>query len=296
MMDKKKMKLSCCAALAGLLIGAGIVSAAVKNQAAEGQPAEIRGDVVEYSMVTNVAQAKGHVVVKKDGAVLKGDSATYNTKTEFGTVTGHVVADKDDMHMTADIVTTEKQNYYLALGNVHFVQQDKKYDGPKAEYTADKDYVRLEKGGTISSADGTLTADFMEGWVTPEHFIGVGHVHIVSPPKQFEGGGDRAEYFGKESGKVVLTGNAWAIQEGNRLKSDRITVYLSDDKKVQTVAESKAVPESGKKTDTDGLDIEAETGKAAKEAEAAGKEAAEATAEAGKLTGEKSSIETAEAK
>ena len=47
-------------------------------------------------------------------------------------------------------------------------------------------------------------------------------------PKNFEGGGDMLEYFGKENGKVVLTGNAWAIQDNNTLKSGRLTVFLQE--------------------------------------------------------------------
>ena len=69
----------------------------------------------------------------------------------------------------------------------------------------------------------------MEGWLKDNHFKGIGNAHIVSPPKSFEGGGDQAEYFGQENGKAVLTGNAWAIQENNTMKSQRLTVHLADD-------------------------------------------------------------------
>ena len=48
-----------------------------------------------------------------------------------------------------------------------------------------------------------------------------------------EGGGDEAEYFGQESGKVILTGNAWAVQDNNTLKSQRLTVYLNETGKAQ---------------------------------------------------------------
>ena len=86
----------------------------------------------------------------------------------------------------------------------------------------------MTAGGTITTQDGTFTADYMEGWMNDEHCKGVGSAHVVSPPRQFEGGGDEAEYFGKESGKLVLTGNAWAIQENNTLRSQRLTVYLNE--------------------------------------------------------------------
>lgn len=305
MMKKHTLKYSALAALVCLSLGAGIVfaeetaptqpknTAETKKDAPSGEtPAELHGDVVEYSTVTNVVMAKGNVVLKKDGATMKGNTGTYNTKTEFGTMTGNVIIDKDDMHMTADIVTAEKQNYFLALGNVHAKQQDKTFDGEKAEYTADKDYVRMEKGGTIGSADGTFYADYMEGWVKPEHIIGRGHAHIKSPARQFEGGGDHAEYFGKESGKAVLTGNAWAVQEGNSLKSNKLIVFLSDEQKLTAVEAPEEKPQERAQTDNrTAEEVKSSTETAKKEAEEAKKEADIATKEAKAVTGEKASEE-----
>ena len=43
-----------------------------------------------------------------------------------------------------------------------------------------------------------------------------------------EAGGDKADYFGKENGKLILTGNAWAIQENNTVRGNRLTVYMED--------------------------------------------------------------------
>ena len=41
-----------------------------------------------------------------------------------------------------------------------------------------------------------------------------------------EAGGDNADYVGKEQGRVVLTGNAWAVKENNTMKSNKLTLYL----------------------------------------------------------------------
>ena len=97
------------------------------------------------------------------------------------------------------------------------------------------DYARLPEGGALSSAEGTFTADYMEGWTKTEHAKGVGNAHIISPPRDFEGGADEAEYFGKETGKLVLKGHAWAVQENNTLKSGRLTVFLKDRSNTETV-------------------------------------------------------------
>jgi lipopolysaccharide export system protein LptA len=44
-----------------------------------------------------------------------------------------------------------------------------------------------------------------------------------------EAGGDRMDYYGKEQGRVVVTGNAWAVQDNNTMKSNRLTIYLASD-------------------------------------------------------------------
>ena len=44
-----------------------------------------------------------------------------------------------------------------------------------------------------------------------------------------EAGGDQVDYDGKQEGKAVLSGNAWAIQDNNTIRGNRLTVYLADD-------------------------------------------------------------------
>lgn len=225
--NKKTIRMTVLAAVIGLSLSAGAVYAA-------DEPAELNGDTVEYSMKTGEMTANGNVVMKQGGAVMTGAHAVYNTKTQQGQVTGGVVADRDDMHMTCAKFTADGQNHLIAVGDVHAVKADKTFTGPQAEYFTDQDYVRMEQGGTITNTDGSFTADHMEGWLKEDHFKGVGNAHVISPPKAFEGGGDQAEYFGQENGKAVFTGNAWAIQDNNTMKSQRLTVYLDEAGQVKT--------------------------------------------------------------
>ncbi|MBQ7198310.1 MAG: hypothetical protein IJS29_03505, partial [Selenomonadaceae bacterium] len=78
-----------------------------------------------------------------------------------------------------------------------------------------------------------FTADFMEGWMDEEYYVGTGNAHAISPPREMEAGGDRIEYFGKDGGKAIITGHAWAIQENNTMRGNRLTVYLADDKNLK---------------------------------------------------------------
>ncbi len=204
---------------------------------------ELNADKVEYNMKTGQMTAEGNVVIRYDGGVATGAFAAYNTKTHTGEMTGGVIADKEDMHLDCDRVEILSQTKMAAIGNVHGWKADKRVDAPRVEYDNGEGYVCLPDGGKLSSADGTFTADYIEGWTKVERAKGVGNAHVVSPPKNFEGGGDEAEYFGKESGKIVLTGNAWAVQDNHTLKSGRLTVFLQEQGKTETVANEKGKDE-----------------------------------------------------
>lgn len=212
--------------LTALSIGAATVFAA--PAAAPKGPSELIADTVTYDMKNDVMIAKGNVVMITTDGKATGDYAEYHNKEKSGKLTGHVVADKGDIHMECNEFYVDGQNHFTAIGNVKAKQQDKTYNGPKAEFFQDQEYVRMEQGGTIVSKDGSITADFMEGWPSQEHFVGQGSCHIVSKPKNFEGGGDHAEYWGKQEGKTVLTGNAWALQGENMMRGKVITALLNE--------------------------------------------------------------------
>lgn len=222
-----------------LALGCVFASAAFAAPAApsgDGR-AELDGDVVEYSVQTGLMTASGHVKLRYEDGVATGDFASYNTKDSTGLLTGGVVADKGELHLDCDRLELLSKTQAVAIGNVHGRQLEKKVDGPRVEYESEKEYVRMPEGGTITTADGTVTADYMEGWLKENRCRGVGNAHIVSPPRDFEGGGDEAEYFGEEKGKLVLTGRAWAVQGNHTLRSARLTVYLRSDGQAEAAAE-----------------------------------------------------------
>ena len=232
---------------AACLFTSAVALAAPEDGGAEngkqGAPSELNADKVEYNMKTGQMTAEGNVVIRYDGGVATGAFAAYNTKTHTGEMTGGVVADKEDMHLDCDHVEILSQTKMAAIGNVHGRKADKRVEGPRVEYDSGEGYVCLPEGGMLSSADGTFTADYMEGWTKEERAKGVGNAHLVSPPKNFEGGGDEAEYFGKESGTIDLTGKAWAVKDNNTLKSGRLTVFLQEQKKTETVANERGQEE-----------------------------------------------------
>ena len=194
---------------------------------AAGEPAELNADSVEYDMTSGQAVATGDVLFKQGNTKVTGAKATYNSKTQEGTVEGSVIAVRDTLRVTCDRIVTNAQERIIASGSVRGNDGDKSFAGEQVEYYPQQNkYVKIPGGGVISNADGTFTASYMEGWLDDEHYVGRGNVHVSSPSRQMEAGGDQADYRGKEQGVVVLTGNAWATQENNTMKSNKLTLYL----------------------------------------------------------------------
>ena len=202
----------------------------MSSLSAAGEPAELNADTVEYDMGTGLATAEGGVTMRRGSSCVTGMRATYNAKTQEGTVEGNVVATTDDTRITCAKVMTDGQNHMLATGGVYGTQGDKSFRGEQVDYYPNRNkYVLIASGGTITSADGTFTADRLEGWLDDAHYVGSGNAHIVSQPRDIEAGGDQMDYYGKDQGRVVVTGNAWAVQDNNTMKSNRLTIYLASD-------------------------------------------------------------------
>ena len=198
--------------------------------AANNEPAELDADVVEYDASTGLVTATGDVLFKQGTARLSGAKATYNAKTQEGSVEGNVIAIRDDLRVTCAKVVTDGQGRMTATGNVHGTQADKEFTGEQVDYYPNQNkYVKIPLGGTVTNKDGTFKADYMEGWLDDEHYIGRGNVYISSPVRMMEAGGDNADYQGKQNGQVVLSGNAWATKENNRKRSKKLTLYLAND-------------------------------------------------------------------
>lgn len=228
----------------GVATAKGNVSAsAEKNKV----PSELNADEVTYDMNNGIITATGNVLLKHGTGKATGAKAMYNVNTMESYLVENVIVVRDDLRITCNSLRNNGQGHMQADGNVvgtQTVLPNEKYPNGdtrtfKGEhvdyYPDDRKHVVIPTGGIVTSGDGTFTADHMEGWLDEEHYIGTGNAHAVSPPRQMEAGGDRVDYFGKDQGKAILTGNAWAIQENNTIRGNRLTVYLADDKKIKAV-------------------------------------------------------------
>ena len=240
-----------CAALAATLL---VSSAALA--AGNDTPSEINADAIEYDMNTGIAAAAGNILIKYGTLRATGLQAVYNVKTKEAHLIGNVIVIRDDVRITCNSLTSFAQQHMIADGNVVAVQTvvpDEQYpNGDTRTFTAehidyfpdDKKHIVIPKGGKAQSAvEGTFTADQMEGWLDEQHYVGRGNAHIVSTPRKLEAGGDQADYFGKDSGRAVLSGNAWAIQDNNTIRGNRLTVYMADDGNLKATPEAAQIPD-----------------------------------------------------
>lgn len=207
---------------------------------AAGEPSEVNADNLEYDMSTGLAVATGDVLLKQGTSKMTGAKATYNTKTQEGTIEGNVIVVRDTLRMTCERLVTNGQQQLVASGGVQGVDGAKSFTATQVEYYPTKNkYIKIPGGGTLVDKEGTISASYMEGWLDDEHYIGEGNVHVLSGSRNLEAGGDHADFVGKKEGRVVLTGNAWAIQDNNTMKSNKMTLYLDQNGK----AKAKAVQE-----------------------------------------------------
>ena len=237
-----------CAAVTAAMLVSSAALAADKND----EPSEVNADAIEYDMNTGIVTAEGNVLLKHGTTKATGLHAMFNVNTKEAHLIGNVIVVREDMRIICNTLASNGQGYMAADGNViatQTVAPDEKYpNGDTRTFTSehidyfpdDRKHVVIPTGGVASSAvEGTFTADQMEGWLDDERYIGRGNAHLVSTARNMEAGGDQVDYSGKEEGKAVLSGNAWAYQNNNTIRGNRLTVYLADDGNLKADAAQK---------------------------------------------------------
>jgi len=231
------MKKKILAALTAAMLVSSVALAAQNNE-----PSEVNADAIEYDMNTGIVTAEGNVLLKHGATKATGLHALFNVNTKEARLLGNVIVVREDMRITCNALASNGQGYMTATGNVIATQNlaptEKYPEGDVRTFTSEhidyypddrKHFVIPTGGFAESKVEGTFTADRMEGWIDDEHYIGNGNAHMVSPARNMEAGGDNVDYNGKDAGKAVLSGNAWAYQDNNTIRGNRLTVYLADD-------------------------------------------------------------------
>lgn len=199
------------------------------SDAANGKPVELAADSIEYDASQGVMVAEGTVVLTQDNAVLTGARAEYNTKTQEAYITGSVKVEKEGAVLTALEVRTYNNNHIAAKGDVVLLKGDNRLTGETVDYYTDKQYAVVPNGARMTMKDGMMTAHQLEAFLNEDKVAGSGSVHITSETQKLDTVSDHAVYYGDKSGggqsKVILTGNARAVQDGNVLTGNELTIY-----------------------------------------------------------------------
>ncbi|HWR56105.1 MAG TPA: LptA/OstA family protein [Negativicutes bacterium] len=185
------------AAVAGVLLLSVLISGSI---AAKNAPVQLSADTIQYNNNLKLVQATGNVVITQEAITLTGATAEYRQDTNLAVVSGGIVLTNDTIRLTGATV-----EYDTATGVGAVNGQPRMEDKEGAWLTGEK-------------------VDFFTG---EDRAVVTGGVHIVHPGRQIDAVADNAIYYGKDR-KVLLTGNARAVQEGNTLTGDTLTVYLSD--------------------------------------------------------------------
>lgn len=208
-------------------------------------PVKMNANSIEYDSKKGVLNANGNVVIVQDGATLTGQKAVYNMKKKQGIVTGGVEMDRDGAHLTASQVEIVDNNVFTATGNVDLTKDGSRLTGPRLVYHTQNENAVADGGATLTTEDGTLTAPRIEAFVQKDEAVATGGVQIDSPQRNMTATSDTAHYYGEKTGqsKIILKGNAHAVQDGNEITGNELTVLL-DDSELQSRGDSHLVIEN----------------------------------------------------
>ena len=198
-------------------------------QAAEGNM-EVSADTLEYDSNSGIVVANGNVKMLKENATLTGAKATYNTKNQEATVSGGAHLIKEDIDLTSASLTSKNNDEIIAIGNVVMIKGETTITGPQVNYYSKQQYAVINSDATVNMKDSTMTANKLEAFLADNKVVGTGNVHLTSTAREIDAVGDVATYYGAkdQQGKIILEGNAKAVQKGNVLKGNKLTLFLAD--------------------------------------------------------------------
>ncbi len=215
-------------------------------QANSPEPFSLEADVIEYNSKTGRMLASGASGVKliQGTLTLTGKTADYNTQNREGIVTGGVKGVQGQMTLSANQVESLAGNsQMIATGDVILVNGTDRMTAPRIDYFSDRQLAVAERDAKLVTADGTITADRLESFFQEKRTVAAGRVTIHSEQRNLQANADQAVYYSAkpgEQGKLVLTGNARAVQDGNSIVGQTLTLYL-DDKAIDATGQTKIV-------------------------------------------------------
>lgn len=211
-------------------------------QAAPNKAVELSADSIEYDSSQGTIIAQGNVRMVQDNTVMTGGYIQYNTTSQEGHVVGDARVVQDDATLVAMEVRSYSNAHIVATGDPILTKGNSKLMGPAIDYDSNKQYALVTGWASLAMDDSVMTANQIESFFADNRATAQGNVHIVSGARKLDATADQAVYYGSkgEQGKTVLTGNVRALQDGNVLTGNTMTLYL-DTKTIDVQGRSKLV-------------------------------------------------------
>lgn len=191
---------------------------------------EVAADVIDYDSAGGIVTARGNVSINRGNAVMTGQNALYNTKSQEAELTGGVKVVQEGTDITAAVVHSYNNERISASGDVLLIKGENTLTSEVVDYYPDREYAFVPGNAKLVTADAVLTSSAMEAYLAENRVIATGNVHIVSDKHDIDSTSDEAVYYGEKDGqgRIVLNGNARAVQQGNVLTGAQLTIRLGD--------------------------------------------------------------------
>ena len=216
---QKKLAMIICTMLMSLLVATAVAAA----------PVEMSANEIEYNSTTEQIHATGKVVLKREAGTAKADSAQYNVKNQTGRLQGNVSLQQEQSTLVCDALDILSQNHFVATGSLARVSKGgDSLSAPQISYYDDRQFAETNGGNALLNKDdgSTLTANYISYDMRKGEAVALENVQINAPARDLEGAGDKAVYLEDKTqannSSITLSGNAWAIQNGNKIVGNRL--------------------------------------------------------------------------
>ncbi|WP_019878358.1 LptA/OstA family protein [Succinispira mobilis] len=214
--------------LAAVLTVGMLCATLVSAQTTENQPVEISGDTIEYNSKTQITTAVGNVNIKRVDGNAQAARAEYNLKQEIGQLTGNVRMQYNDVTIKCETLDLLAGKHLIASGgDVYLTKAGDTLNAAKVEYFDQRKFAQtIGDWAKLTTADASvLTAEYISYDMQAGQAIAERQVKIDAPARKLIAAGDHAVYLDNKAGRepvITLTGNAWAIQDGNKITGNTL--------------------------------------------------------------------------
>lgn len=201
--------------------------------------ADITADELVYDFNQKTVIANGNVVIKDGESVITGTSGKYDFNDKTLSLTGGVVYTKGLDRLSAENVYINSDKTMICKGGaqIDFKSENILLAGDEISYNQNSGIGNINGNGYLKSSDGIIKATHIEGRMKDVKITAFGGVEIIGYSQNIHAFGEKLIYTkSKENGtdgKLILTGNAKATQNGNSFEGEEL-IFKEEEKIIET--------------------------------------------------------------